>query len=464
MISTSTPIRHAPPAHTMSNWLIRIGFAAFAAAFALVAGCSGTASTTPLPPGSGLVITPGGTKTAQPGWSVEIDPDVQPKKKWTVLVYINGANDLERYGLLNVNQMEQLGSTADVNLVVQFKRIAGRFDFSQGDWGDTRRYYVTRESSDAGSRLSIESPILSRHADLDMGAAANLKQFIQWGVATFPAERYCLVLWNHGSGWRKKELTRGISYDDETGSHIETIEMPDALRHPEGRKWDTLFLDLSLMQMLEVGYEIRETTDLIVGSQESPPGEGLPYDLWVRRLVERPDISARDLSIGTIEDTLARFGRSSNTTQSVIDPSKLPSVVTEINTLGQRLRTAQDLYGPAIAAARSEAESYSYQENKDLIDFLDRLQASTNGSLRIPDPQVQGQVDRVRIAVRQAIVANVNGTRHPRSYGLAAYIPSPREYDLDDIDQANGFGQRFRALAFAEDAPDWHEFLRLGPR
>lgn len=448
----------------MKHWLNRVASGALVLALALATGCSGSVSSTPLPPGSELVVTTFGKKVAQPGWSVEIDPDVQPKKKWTVLVYINGANDLERYGLLNVNQMEQLGSTADVNLVVQFKRIAGRFDFSQGDWGDTRRYYVTRESSDAGARLSIESPILSRHPDLDMGAATNLKEFIRWGVATFPAERYCLVLWNHGSGWRKKELTRGISYDDETGNHIETIEMPEALEHPEGRKWDTLFLDLSLMQMVEVGYEIRETTDLIVGSQESPPGEGLPYDLWVRRLVERPEISARDLSIGTIEDTLVRYGRSSNTTQSVVDPSKLPAVVSELNLLGQRLRTVQDLYGPAIAAARNEAENYSYQENKDLIDFLDRLQASSNGSLRIPDSQVQGQVDRVRIAVRQAIVANVNGTRHPRSQGLAAYIPSPREYDLDDIDQANGFGQRFRALALAEDAPDWHEFLRLGPR
>lgn len=448
----------------MRKTFLRIAVVILTATTIWLAGCSGSRPAAPLPPGSELVVTSTGKKVAQPGWDVEIDPDVQPRKKWTVLVYINGANDLEKYGLLNMNQMEQLGSTADVNLVTQFKRISGRFDSTQGDWGDTRRFYVTRETDASGARFEIESPIVSRHPDLDMGDPATLKDFIRWGVATFPAERYCLVLWNHGSGWRKKEITRGISYDDETGNHIDTIQMPAALEHPDGRPWDTLFLDLSLMQMVEVAYEIRNQSQWIVGSQESPPGEGLPYDLWVRRVVETPDISAKDLSIGTIEDTLVRYGSGSNTTQSVLDTSKIADIVVELNELGRQLRSIQNLYGPAIAAAREGAENYSYAENKDLVDFLDRLQASSGGSLIIPDPVVQGQIDRVRIATQAAVVANVRGTRHPRSNGLAAYLPSPREYDLDDIDQANGFGQRFLALSMAKDAPQWHEFLRLGPR
>ncbi|MCX5844398.1 MAG: clostripain-related cysteine peptidase [Deltaproteobacteria bacterium] len=25
--------------------------------------------------------------------------------------------------------------------------------------------------------------------------------FIKWAVEKYPADQYCLILWNHGSGW-----------------------------------------------------------------------------------------------------------------------------------------------------------------------------------------------------------------------------------------------------------------------
>jgi len=448
---------------TMIQLLRPFALFLFAVPALLVAGCGGSIPKVSIPPAAELVVTANGDKVQQPGWSVSVDPDVQPRKKWTVLVYINGANDLEKYGLLNVNQMEKLGSTSGVNLVVQFKRIKGRFDSTQGDWGDTRRYYVTRETGSDATGLTIESRVLSQKENVDMGLGATLREFTQWGVRTFPADHYCLVLWNHGAGWRKVPITRGFSYDDETDNHIETIQMPSALVHPENRKWDLVMMDLSLMQMIEVAYENKDVADLLLGSQESPPGEGLPYDLWVQRAVSNPDISARELAIGTIQDTLTRYGTASNTTQSVLDLTRVSEVATELDGLGEALLAAAGAHGAGIAAARSEAESYAYSENKDLLDFVDRLTVSTGGTLRIPDANVQSKAVRGRNAAGAAIVASVHGARHPRSKGIAAYIPSPAQYDDDDIFQANGFGQRYQALALARVAPNWHRFLTSGP-
>lgn len=428
---------------------------------AAIAGCGGGGvSRAPLPPTAELVVTAGGTKVAQPGWTVRINPDVQPRKKWTVLVYMNGANDLETYGILNMNQMEQIGSTDGVNLAVQYKRYAGRFDSTNDDWGDTRRFYVTRGTNNQ----IIESNLVSQRENVDMGKVATLQEFIDWGVKTFPADHYCLVLWNHGAGWRKVKVTRGISYDDVTGNHIDTIDMPEAIRHPDGTPWDALFLDLSLMQMVEVAYEIRATARFILGSQESPPGEGLPYDLWVKRLVQNPDISGRDLAIGTINDTIERFGNGSNTTQSVLDTTKLAAIAPELDGLGAALMAVKNTQGEGISDARAEAESYAYPENKDLIDFLDRMKDTVGGSMRVPDPNVQQWSTRVRIAVNAAIVANVRGTQHPRSNGLAAFLPTPIQFSRTDIEQANGFGQRYQALALAKAAPNWLTFLANGPR
>src|SRR5207249_2834038 len=44
------------------------------------------------------------------------------RAKWTFLVYLDAANNLRDFGPLNFNQMEQVGSTADVNIVVQWKQ------------------------------------------------------------------------------------------------------------------------------------------------------------------------------------------------------------------------------------------------------------------------------------------------------------------------------------------------------
>ena len=171
---------------------------------AILAGCGG-GSTYKLPASARLLSTAGGQKVAQPGWTVRVDPDVQPAKEWTVLIYMNGANDLETYGLLNTNQLEQSGSTEDINFVVQYKRFAGRYDNSDGDWGDTRRFYVDR----ANDPTQIESALISQHNGVDMGEKSRLSEFVQWGVTTFPARRYCLVLWNHGAGWRSVEDRNG---------------------------------------------------------------------------------------------------------------------------------------------------------------------------------------------------------------------------------------------------------------
>src|SRR5436309_1986144 len=50
-----------------------------------------------------------GTLVDQPGWTVRSQTRALAPKKWTVLVYMNAANDLEKFGSLNMNQMEQIG-------------------------------------------------------------------------------------------------------------------------------------------------------------------------------------------------------------------------------------------------------------------------------------------------------------------------------------------------------------------
>jgi hypothetical protein len=393
---------------------------------------------------------------SQTGWTVRTALPSQSTRKWTVLVYLNAANDLEPFSNLNVNQMEKIGSTSDVNIVIQYKRMGGLYDPSGGTWTNTRRYYVTKDSDTS----TFTSELLSDKDSVDMGDPQTLKEFVQWGIAAYPAQKYCLVLWNHGAGWRSRaasttaSLTRGISYDDNTGSHIDTIELGNAI--DIGRKWDVLAFDASLMQMVEVAQEIKDQTTYIVGSEESPPGEGYPYDLILGHLVGTPDQTALTFAEQIAQDNIDSYGASSEITESVLDSSKIAAIAPAMNTLGSALTAAKGTWGNQIASARDSAEDYAYPENKDLIDFLNKLSPVT-------DTGVQKAVQQVRSALSAAIIKSVNGAQHPNSKGIAAFLPSPSEYSTIQTEQLDGFGQTYSSLAFSQAAPNWLSFLQNGP-
>jgi hypothetical protein len=427
--------------------------------------------------GTSGALTGGGQTIAQPGWTVDRATGVQPSRKWTVLVYLDAANDLEAFGTLNVNQMELVGSNGNVNVVVQFKRIKGAYDTSDGDWGGTRRYYVAQDR-DSGH---VSSPILSHRDGLNMGDPQTLQDFVQWGVATFPAQRYCLVLWNHGAGWRAEAAGyklgkivytgRGVAYDDEFqtngySAHIDTIQLPAAMSLGNGRKWDLLAFDASLMQMAEVSYQVRDQATWIVGSEESPPGTGYPYDQILFRLVSTPDMDGKALGILFAQQMLASNSSGSNITQSVLDTSKLVTIAPAVDALGTALSAAQGNYGAAISNARAASESYAYPENHDLLDFTRALATSDpkTGQTVTADPGVSAAVGQVQGAVQAALAFNTHGDQHPRSNGLAIFLPTPTDYALIDAEQANGFGQRYSTLSLAQAAPNWMNFLVNGPR
>jgi len=75
--------------------------------------------------------------------------------EWTVMVYLDADNNLESAGINDINEMEIVGSSDDVNVVVQVDRIPYSVlaannqgyadDVSNGDWTNTRRYYIIQD-------------------------------------------------------------------------------------------------------------------------------------------------------------------------------------------------------------------------------------------------------------------------------------------------------------------------------
>ncbi len=138
------------------------------------------------------------------------------QKEWTFLLFLNGNNNLDDFGTLNMNQMETVGSSDKVNLVVQWASLEHR---------TVRRVLVKKDNDPR----NVTSPVLENMGMVDMGDHRKLAEFIRWGVTNYPAKKYFVAVWNHGSGWHRMERVRrggvaaqDISFDDFTGNLITT--------------------------------------------------------------------------------------------------------------------------------------------------------------------------------------------------------------------------------------------------
>ena len=114
-------------------------------------------------------------------------------KKWTFMVYMAGDNNLDPNGVKDLQEMKRVGSTATVNVVAEFDRSNPH---------SAKRYFLQKGGTAARDAV----------ADLgrtDTGDPKNLIDFVDWAAGAYPAERYILVLWNHGEGWDDTDLWAG---------------------------------------------------------------------------------------------------------------------------------------------------------------------------------------------------------------------------------------------------------------
>jgi len=348
----------------------------------------------------------------------------EPRRQWTFMVYLAGDNNLEAAARKDLTEMKSVGSTDQVNIVAQFDGV-----HDQG----TRRYHIRRQGS-------LDDDVVARLPEVNTGDPAALRDFVLWAHQHYAAERYALILWNHGTGWkdediyyglrkrgiRPDELTRGqmrsltsgnssrslfrssietlavetvqkgraILFDDTSADFLDNVEMKQVLEQAAeqiGRKIDLLGCDACLMSMLEVAYQLRTSCSCFVASQEEEPGDGWPYDMVLRRLVENPDMSPRLLA-ATIVEEYNNFYRNQfpnlPVTQSAMDLEHLDPLAQGIDALADVLRAALEAdwqKGNAlISLALYDVQKFTDRDYVDLAHFCELL-AEQNPRTAIAD-------------------------------------------------------------------------------
>jgi len=358
---------------------------------------------------------------------------------WTVMVYVNAKNNLERFGLLDLNEMEMVGSSDKVKIAVELGRING-YDSSDGDWKGQRRYIIQKDNNPN----HVSSPVLQDIPKADMGDWNHLVDFVKWAQKQAPAQHYMLIVWNHGSGWNQRRINdiwiSGISYDDETGHHMSTPDLGQALAAVG--KIDIYASDACLMQMAEIGYQIKDYADYIVQSEETEPADGYTYNTLLGPLAAKPAMTALDLAKLTAQaytDHYAGIGQGA--TQSAVRAAALPKLLSLLGDWTKAVMAANE--AAVVKAARDQAQHFYYSDNKDLLHFVQLVNAAAQ------DAAVKSKGGELENFLANEVIAGnaATGDEYANAKGLAIYLP--------DYSYNNSYNE----LAWAKDGA-WPQFAQ----
>lgn len=378
-------------------------------------------------------------------------PHPDTNRHWTILVYMAADNNLEEYAFSDFNELEMIGSTQQVSVVVQFDRIPG-YDASNGNWTSTRRYYVTKDAD----AVNIHSTMLADLGELDMADSSTLTDFVQWGVENYPANHYMLVMWDHGRGWRTQAMRtmalqreiKAISVDNTDNSEMSLTGLAQACRQMP--HMDVTLFDACLMAMLEVAYSIEDSTDVMVASEENIPVLGQPYDRMLLRITADPDMTSLAFGQAIAEEYIGYYTShySGNFTISAISTASVGQVASRADDLARAIRGNLASVRSAVESAQQQTQHYDfdkqvYDDYKDLYDFARLVESSTANT------EVRTAAQSLREAIDDAVICERHsGADVPNSHGISIYLPNPgtMSYQYTDID-------------FARDT-EWDEMLQ----
>lgn len=401
----------------------------------VLAGCGGS--------GGGSSGTGSLTNGASLGPPISTRDEAKSQGAWTVLIYLDADNDLEAAGITNFNQMELVGSTRDVRIVVQMDRIRG-YDSSNGDWTDARRYLVTRDGDPSEIRsLRLDDVPLG---EVDMGDWRTLRDFVEWGVREFPAQHYCLVIWDHGTGWQMRTAGvpqyKYIASDETSGTGMNVTDIPRALA---GVRIDVLAFDACLMQQIEVAYELRNSACYMVGSASSEPSPGYNYSAWLSRI--GAGTTPADLARVIVEEYARAYPPPRKAiTQCAVDLGMMNDLARAASSFAEVMITAGRGL-PQLKQARETAVNYSTADggaNRHYLDLMDYATQCTD-ALGL---DAQDAYQTLKSALGAAVVAESHNPSLANSYGIGIYVPPPGSYDY-----------RYGWLSFAVDTA-WDEWIR----
>lgn len=284
--------------------------------------------------------------------------------KVTVMLYMCGTDLESKHGMAS-NDLREIAN-ADISDNMNFIVYTGGCSGwkTSGISSKTNQIFKIK----GGSLQTLSA----NEGNKSMTDPATLSGFIKYATQKFPADRYELILWDHGGG-----SVSGFGYDQNFAkSGSMSLEGIDTALSNAGIKFDFIGFDACLMATAENALMLSKYGDYLIASEETEPGVGWYYTDWVSELSK--NTSKPTLQVGKqICDDFVSFCsqkcRGQKTTLSVVDLAELqhtlPSALKDFSQSTAQLIKNKEY--KKVSTARSDCREFSPSTRIDQVDLAD---------------------------------------------------------------------------------------------
>lgn len=322
----------------------------------------------------------------------------------TVMVFMCGTDLESSNGMATADLQEMIQATIadNVNLIVE----TGGASSWRNSTISARTNQIYQVKTGGLRRLEDN---LGRKSMVDPD---TLSEFIRYCKREFPADRYALILWDHGGG----SIT-GYGYDQlfPNDGSMSLDEINDALKDG-GCRFDFIGFDACLMATLETALVSEQYADYLIASEATEPGTGWYYTNWLTRLSANTSMPTVDLAKVIVDDFVsasAQAAANSPATLSLIDLAELHGTVpAKLTAFSEATSAMLDDSFSAVSQARSSAKDFSASSRInqiDLIHFADNLNTESSNALSA--------------ALRGCVKYNRCGRSVTNANGVTIYFP-----------------------------------------
>jgi len=378
----------------------------------------------------------------------------EPVADWTFMVYLDADNSLEAPGIEIFLKMANVSSSSRVNIVAQMDRSAGwwengewKDDTTFGNWTDCKRFNITKGMTPTPENATLDL------GEVNMGDPNTLRDFVNWTINNYPANYYCLVLWDHGTG------CMGVCFDSSTTPSIDFLTLPELSQALSGLPSiiDLVLIDACSMSMTEVAYQIKDYANVLVG----PEGLGYaptPYDNYLSNLISNSSKSPSEFAREVVTDYIDWCWRTPvndipNATMSAIDLTKITSLTAAIDDFAINLKEKETPYHEQISLTRTLTEGYPGPYANQIGYYIDLYHFAQLTYQNVPDVELRNAADQVMIAlsIGNAIIVEADKA-DLNAHGLSIFFP-------DEKGKYDSFKNLYEKTAFTIDTP-WDEFVK----
>lgn len=327
----------------------------------------------------------------------------------TIMLYICGT-DLQAAAVENLYAMASVDIPDNVNLVVW---AGGAYEWDDEDL-QPKAITSFQVEYQAFSNLRVMG-------SKSMGDSDTLYSFMKYAAQNYPADRYGLVLWDHGGG-----ATGGICYD-ETYNH-DMLTMPEVynalyrfIEQDGSPRFDFIGCDACLMASYEMAANLRYFADYFVGSEELEPGCGWGYDIWLSIFCADPNMSTERLCKVIADgfyETCALVAPDDYVTQSVIYLPAMGQLIEYMDQFSGYLAQALE-NGELATFSRTRARLFEfgsfYDSSSDMVDLAQMVSAFSSYA-----PKTAANV---LAALNRAVKYTRNGAGFEEACGLSILLP-----------------------------------------